>query len=134
MEAKADLKRKGSSKSLGAFVVKGVEVPALDLSEQTSLDEAPSPKVRSPYNKALYRLGEPLLDKETCTYRDLRKVHKRLFKQADGTPEVVEEKPKGKRIVAVLDAEAKAKVAAFAKVTGKSIAEAQRHLASVGVL
>lgn len=56
-----------------------LEVPALDLSDVANLDETPSSVMRSPYNKARFRLkaGETL-DPETTTYRVLEQEHQRL--------------------------------------------------------
>lgn len=63
----------------GFMVGTSLEVPALDLSDVSSLDESPSAVQRSPYNKARFRLkaGETL-SPETTTYRVLEMEHHRL--------------------------------------------------------
>lgn len=110
------------------------DVPTLDLSDVTwvaLLDEVPSAKERSPYNKALSGIGEPILDKETTTYADLMKVHERLWKMArkqakgKGKAKVVEAEPvepEVQVIAAHLDPDEKAiikrKVKALMAVTG----------------
>lgn len=131
-KARAREERKG--RVLPGFTIKGKEVPALDLSEITDTAEMPSAKERSPYNKALYALGMPLLDKDATTYEVLAGVHGDLLAMVENKPEKKGKKGKKARLVADIDPSAKAKVEAFAKVTGKSIAEAQEHLASVGVI
>jgi len=127
---KAQLKADRAEQSLhkkwmGGFAVNGKKVPALDFTE-VNLDEAVSRDERSPYNKVLHSLGETLLSPDV-TYAEVRKLHKRLFKDA----------PEQERLVAVVEPDAKAKVAkveAFAKVTGKTYDEALEHLVRVGVV
>lgn len=123
---------------MGEFLVKGVTVPALDFTE-VGLDEEVPPKVRSPYNKVLHAIGEPILEREGTTYRTLRKAHKRLWKQAS----VAAEMPKGKvakiepeteRLLAPIEPEAMAKVKAFAEVTGLSLDQARERLASLSLV
>jgi hypothetical protein len=115
----------------------GRDVPALDFTE-VELDELVPAKVRSPYNKALYLLGEPLLEKEETTFRVLRKVHKRLWKHADVAYDlpkpVAEPKPEAPVLLAQIDPEADAKVAALAKVTGLSLDQARERLASLSLI
>lgn len=137
----ADRAKLGKRKAwMGEFTYLGDKtVPALDFSEISNLDEAPSSKVRSPYNKVLHSQGEPLLDPEATTYRVLRKVHKRLWKAArvavempkDVTPRVVETAPV---LLADLDPDTKAKVDAYAEVTGTDTATARERLASLALI
>lgn len=135
--------RKG--RVLHALVVdvkgKAKEIPALDLSEVTDLNEAVTPKMRSPYNKVLYAMGRELLSKETTTYATLADLHCELqgaYTQPAEAEPVAEPKKKGKkkaeRLAAQIDPDDKAKVEAFAKVTGKSYDDAAAHLVKVGVL
>jgi hypothetical protein len=62
------------------------EVPALDLTDLSTLDEMPDAKTRSPYNKALSGLGEPILEKDGTTYATLVELHERLAGEAVAVP------------------------------------------------
>lgn len=97
-------------------------IPHLDLSAVTNLDEVMSAKARSPYNKALYLLGMPLLEAEKATYRFVADVHTTLMNVAgfevpdwdgddccDDHPPVAE----APQVVAVLDADVAAKAKAI---------------------
>jgi len=140
LKAQDDAKRAKRKMWMGEMSVKGVFVPTLDLTEVRNLDEAVSATMRSPYNKALYRLGEPLLDHEEATYRVLRKAHKHLWKHAEIAAEAPKVKAeakrevKGDRLVADLDPNAKAKVEAFAKVSGMTLDQARERLASLSLI
>lgn len=70
--------RQGSTPLAEIVVGTTLTVPALDLSEVTSLDETMPGTMRSPYNKARYRLEQsPALDKDT-TFAQLAVEHLRL--------------------------------------------------------
>lgn len=132
----AQAERKG--KVLPAFMVgTTLEVPALDLSAVPSMDESPSAKERSPYNKARFRLTkEGPLDPETTTYRMLAAEHERLMSaeaERIGVDAVEVAKPveQPEQIVAVIDTDEKAKVKALAKVLGCSKKEAKAILATM---
>ena len=136
---KAEDRAKNKRKAwMGEFQLH-VFVPALDFTE-VDLDEVVPATVRSPYNKALHAAGEPILDRETTTYRMLRKVHKRLWKQAEVAVEAPKVKaepkaePEGDRLVALLDPQAQAKVEAYAKVSGMNAEQAREHLASLNLI
>lgn len=117
-------------KVLAGFMVgTTLEIPDLDLSEVASLDEAPSAKERSPYNKARFRLTkEAPLDPEETTYRTLAEEHERLRKtEAERVGKAKEAKPKKvTAIVADVQDVDKAKVKALAKVLGISKKEARK--------
>lgn len=115
------------------------EVPALDLSEVPSLDEAPSAKERSPYNKARFRLtNESPLDPEDTTYRTLMAEHERLRAlEAERVATKAAEKPKKKKaketvvLVAEVNEVDKAKVKRLAKALGITKREARDLVASL---
>jgi hypothetical protein len=111
----------------------GRDVPALDFTE-VELDELVPAKVRSPYNKVLHLLGEPLLDKEETTYRVLRKVHRHLWKHSDVAYDLPKTEPAGNRLLANLDPEGDAKVKAFAEVSGLSLDQARERLVSLSIV
>lgn len=130
---KAQDRAKQRKKWMGEFALNGVVVPAIDFTE-VSLDESVPGKVRSSYNKALHAAGEPILDREV-TYRVLRKVHKRLWKQAEVAVEAPRTKAQSESVlVADLDPDAQAKVDAYAKITGVSVDEARQKLASLNLI
>jgi hypothetical protein len=117
-------------------------IPALDLSEVTDMNVVISPKERSPYNKALYAMGRDLLGKDTATYSAVADLHAELMEHS-GAPVAKPAKKKGKKakaerpseaLVAVIEPDVKAKVAAFAEITGMSKKQARKHLEKVGVL
>lgn len=146
---KAQAEKKG--KVLPAFMVgTTLEVPALDLSDVENIDECPSGTVRSPYNKARFRLtGESALPSPSAceedaslvptTYRVLAEEHMRLMSLAADHNEAAAAKkaePKAKKVkatktvvVADLDLEGKAK--ALAKATGISKKKAREIVASL---
>ena len=142
--ARAERKALTAVGVLPAFEIKGVEVPALDVSEEASLAEMPGPKTRSPYNKARYRLGEPLLPTasepgigvEATTWQTLVDEHQRLSDLAAQEPVTEPEaKPKkqpGKkaRIAAEIDLTER-QVAAIMVATGCSAKKARKILAAV---
>lgn len=127
---------------LPAIVVNdALTIPALEVGEQ-SIDTLVPPKVRSPYNKARFRLdAKPLvLDGETVTYRLLMAEHERIAglvkakggsKQATIGGAVADEKAtkaeaKVAAVVATDDkAKRKAQVKALMTVMGISKAEAK---------
>lgn len=125
---------------LPAFEFKGVEVPALDLSEITDMGLVMNAKQRSPYNKALYRNGEPLVSADTATYADMAKVHERLAglveaPKAEAKPAKAK-KAKVTKVTAAVEPGAKAKfskaqVAALAEIRGITKAKAREILASL---
>lgn len=124
---------------LPEFTLHTITVPALDLSDLSNDKEVVSATTRSPYNKALNRNKEPILDKETATYEVVAEVHRRLMALAGGAPiaEAAPEPKKGKgekRLVADLDGEAKAKVEAFALVTNRTFDEARKHLEALSII
>jgi len=112
--AKAERKARQNTKPLVEFTVGTLVVPALDLSEVTSLDEAVSAVMRSPYNKARFRLlGEPPLptlgDCEEdaslppTTYAVLAAEHLRLSQVAEAKRAEAKPAKKVRATVAVLD-------------------------------
>lgn len=109
------------------------DVPALDLSEVTDLNEVVSPAMRSPYNKALYALGMDLLGKDAATYAVVAETHIMLAEHADAPASF-------EALATVVEPEAKAKVdrkgmiAAYAEVMGVSKKASRKHLEKVGVL
>lgn len=103
--------------------VKGVYIPALDLTEVTSLDEVPSAKQRSPYNKALYRNGRPLLE-STATWREVATLHAEFV---GGVTEPVVEQP---TVAIVADNKDDSLAKSLASLFDISIEEAQQRLAS----
>lgn len=130
---------------LPAFTVKEVEVPALDLSEITDMSMVMPAKQRSPYNKALYRTGSPIVEADKATYEEMAKHHEALREVAGyaalAKSEGKGKKPKGKKaeavkITAAVEPKAKAKfskaqVAALAEVRGISKGEARALLESI---
>lgn len=93
-------------------------IPDLDLTQVTDLHEVVSAKQRSAYNKALYALGEDILDPETTTYLTLFEVHERLAQ--------VKPEKKGKKKVKAVLAETDGKAQALAGVLGISVKEARK--------
>ena len=131
------------TRSLPGFMVgTTLEIPELDLANVPSLDEAPSAKERSVYNKARFRLTkESPLDPEETTYRLLGEEHLRLQgleaeRVAGSTEKIAEPKakkakaPKATVIVADVSDGDEAKVIALAGVLGVSIKKARKILAS----
>ena len=98
---------------LPGFTVAGRDIPDLDLTQVTDLHEVVSAKQRSIYNKALYALGEDILDADTTTYLTLLETHERLsqVKPTKG-------KKKVKAVLAVTDQTDK--VATVASILGIS--------------
>lgn len=139
-KAQAGIKQQQAERKglvLAEFAVGTLIVPALDLSDVTNLNEMVSTTLRSPYNKARFRLaGEPPLwapkdeDKDgytPTTYQTLMDEHARLMAlAADKAKAKAEPKPKKKAaapvITALLDpdeeAQVKRKVKALVKATG----------------
>lgn len=121
---------------LPAFDVQGAHVPALDVSAVEDLNEVPPKDVRSPYNKALYRLGEPLLSTkdepglgaEACTYATLIEVHQRLACQVPAEP-VTPAEPKA-QIAAPIDLDER-KIQALQDTLGVSAKKARKMLALI---
>lgn len=116
---------------LPAIVVnEALTIPALEVGEE-SIDTLASPKVRSPYNKARYRLDKTPtpLDKETTTFRSLIAEHLRIATLV-GTSTKAAKTPK---VAAVVEPTKKAKVSkkvkALMDIMGCTEAEA---LAAVG--
>ena len=148
-EAKKATKAKQAERKvvLASFMVgTTLEVPALDLTQVPSLDEAPSAAERSPYNKARFRLlKESPLDPEVTTYRSLIEEHNRLrdaeaqrvaanFKALGEKNAKKAKKAKAKKVTAVVaDVKPidKAKVAALAEVLGVSKKEARKVMAAL---
>lgn len=125
---------------MGEFLIHGITVPALDFTE-VNLDEQVSSKDRSPYNKALHACGEETLDREDTTFRVLRKVHKRLWREATiavempkgGHVEPERVEPKADVLLAQIDPDADAKVRALSEVLNLSLDEARERLASLNI-
>lgn len=137
---------------LPGLEVKGVVIPPLDMSEITDLGLVMSAKQRSPYNKALYRTGQPLIEADKATYGDIAKVHESLLEASEPVEVKVEETkaepapkakkakkakaPKVTKVTAVVEPETKAKftdtqVAAFAQVKGISKKKARALLDAI---
>jgi hypothetical protein len=124
----------------GFMVGTSLEIPTLDLSDVSSLDEAPSAKERSPYNKARFRLTkESALDPEETTYRLLMEEHLRLqgieAERVKAVPKAEKpKKAKAKKVKAVvvdIDPEENAKVTALASVLGVSEKKARKIMAAL---
>lgn len=146
-EAKKDKKAKKKEQKArpqrvldGFMVGTTLEIPTLDLSDVPSLDEAPSAKERSPYNKARFRLTkEGPLDPEETTYRVLMSEHLRLQgieseRKVEAKPAKTEKptkKPKVEAIVAKVNPDDDAKVAALASVLGVSKKKARKIMAGL---
>lgn len=120
-QSKADRKAKALLKEaqaarrgvLPSVTIGKAEVPALDLGDITDMGLMPSTKERKPYNKALFALGEPILDKDTATYATLVEAHRHLLdRETCDMPAA----PEPERTVALLDPSMKAKVKALRKV------------------
>lgn len=147
-EAKAHKREKveRATLDLPEFTVKGYTVPALDVSEVSSLDEVVSAQDRSIYNKARYRV--PGATKETlskdATWRDLVAEHQVLHQLALAAPaekakpakpakasKAKAAKPaKKERVAVAVDLDARA-VAAIMSARGVSEKKARKILASV---
>lgn len=132
-EHKAARKAMATAPVLPEIVVSSsLTVPALDLSDVTSLDETISPAVRSPYNKAVYRLKlRESLDKDT-TYREVAVIHQQV---ADKVAEKPAAKPKKAEVKTEVVAEVTEQtlitddmVAAVASVKGVSKKKARKIL------
>lgn len=117
------------------FTVGNCEVPDLDLTNVSSLDEAPDAKTRSPYNRCRYRLGiKETLDPEVTTYRFLMEEHERLAALASEKASKPVESKKAKKpepevavvVTAKLDKSEKAKAKVLAEVLGVSKKEARK--------
>lgn len=110
---------------LPGFVVAGVTVPPLDLSDVTSLDESPSSAMRSPYNKARFRmLKQDALDPEETTYRTLEAEHLRLSVLAAQKPTTT---------AVLTDVGRQTKAAALAEVKGITIEAALAEMNALGI-
>lgn len=114
---------------LDGFTLHTVEVPTLDLSEVANMDEAVSATVRSPYNKALYRNGEPLLSTSTnpaegqvTTWAVVAAVHERLAAVAAAGP------------VAATPAPAEVKAGVKAEPTLVAVVDPDKRAKQVAVL
>lgn len=134
---------------LPGFTLHKVEVPPLDVASLANLDECPSAKARSPYNKCRNRMGEDLLPSNTdagspaATWRDLLNDHQRMAPLADTIEVAVEAKPKkakakkaktkkGKaQVAAPIDLDEKVKIKALRVALGCTKAEARKILATV---
>ena len=102
---------------LPGFTVGKRHIPDLDLTQVTDLHEVVSAKQRSIYNKALYAIGEDILDADTTTYLTLLETHERLS-QVKPTKKG---KKKGKKVQAVLAVTDQTdKVATVASILGIS--------------
>lgn len=126
---------------LEAFMVGTLEVPTLDLTEVEDLNEMVSTTLRSPYNKARFRLaGERPLwapkDEDEdgyvpTTYQTLIDEHARLMAlaEAKAAEKAKPKKAKAPQIVAVLsdddEAEVAKKIKALRKITGLSKEQAR---------
>lgn len=125
---------------LPAFMLLGVEVPALDVAGLANLAETPNAKARSPYNKVRYREGLPLLHhldepgigQEACTWATLVAEHQRMLTLAQEQPKA---KGKGKKkqaqIAAPIDLDERVKVEAIMSAVGCSEKKARKILAGV---
>lgn len=89
--ADREVEREQLMRVLPGFTIEGKVVPDLDLSQPSSLNEVPDKFVRSPYNKALYALGMPLLA-PTDTYEFLAQVHEVLADACGAEPVKVTKK------------------------------------------
>ena len=125
---------------LAGFTVGTQDIPTLDMSS-AGLDEVAPSKIRSPYNKARYRLGTTELLDQELTWAGLAVEHKRLAKLA-----AIKAEPKppidGRGVIndrgmlaVVLDPEAKAKqhakVNTLAEVLGITKAQAAKRVAEM---
>lgn len=128
------------------FVVGTLTVPDLDLRDVTLGEVAPA-KARSAYNRARYRLGmKEVLDPETTTWSDLAAEHVRLAamvpaqaqptkakkpkKAKDMTPVEVPAAPKV-AVLAQIEPDRKAKIAALSSVLGITKKEAAKRIAAM---
>jgi hypothetical protein len=117
--------------TLAAIVVsESLTIPALEMGED-GVDTLVTPKIRSPYNKARYRLDkEPVpLDNETTTYRVLMTEHKRIAALVDAKPVAKTSTPKVVLVAVAIDTDAKAvrkaKIKALMSVMGITKDEAK---------
>lgn len=124
---RAEQKRRKGHVLTGFKVNDRVEVPTLDLSEVSSLDECASAKERSPYNKARNALerGAAALDPEETTYRVLEKEHGRLArlaaeKAAEAPKKAKKKKGKEENVLVDMDLSDPAILKALAKHLGVS--------------
>lgn len=110
-------------------------VPELVLNEVNSLDEVVNSAMRSPYNKALFRLRlqEQALNPETTTYAVLVKAHNLIFETvAARDTEKACKKSKKAVVVAEVSTDEKAKIKALrATVPGLTKAQAREILATL---
>jgi hypothetical protein len=112
---------------LPGFTIRDVEVPELDLrASDLSLTEIAPAKIRSPYNRARFRLGltEPLATE--ATWQMLATEHKRLAVAARH----VQSAPR-RTLAATLDETQRAKVDALIRVKGISQEAARALLAKL---
>jgi hypothetical protein len=142
-EAIAEVQAERSGRVLPGFKVgTTLEVPALDLTNVSNLDEQPSAATRSPYNKARFRLtGEPPLavpDKDglmaegavPTTYKVLIAEHERLLSLSAAHNKGAAKKAKKEKVEVVMaatDAATEArltKATALAGVLGVSVDQA----------
>lgn len=119
--------------TMPAIVVnEALTIPALEIGNE-SIDTLVTPKIRSPYNKARYRLDkEPTpLDNETTTYRLLMAEHTRIAALVSAKPvaktKTAKAAPVAIAVVVDTDAKAvrKAKVKALMTIMGISKDEAK---------
>lgn len=68
--------RASGSYQLPGYTVGDIEIPTLDMRAEVLTETAPA-KVRSPYNKALFRTGAAILTRE-ATWAELAETHRRL--------------------------------------------------------
>lgn len=121
---------------LPGFNVGDLEIATLDLRDKALGEVVPS-KVRSPYNKARFRLGvKEVLDPETTCWRELGVAHKQLAQLAISRPGYtgtkLDEVSAPAVLVAEIDPDAKAKkVAALATVLGISKKAARARMAEL---
>lgn len=135
-KVKADVKAEQQARKtrvLAGFTLGNVEVPTLDLTNVSSLDEAPSAKERSPYNKCLFRAKETILDPEVTTYRTLMDLHERFAGEAgEAKPKKKGKKKQAVAVVADLNpTEDAKKVTALAKTLGISEKKACKLIAAL---
>jgi len=143
---KAARKAQTSLGVLPALTFGKVEIPALDVTAIDDMNEIPGKAARSPYNKVLHGMGEPLLPTkdepgigvEACRWADLVSLHQRfaaLQEAHAGIDEATQrEKRKGKKqaqIAAPIDLSERTKVEAIMAAVGCSEKKARKILASV---
>lgn len=105
-------------------------IPVLDVTNVSTLQEMPASEFRSPYNKALSALGEPILDAEVATWGDLIEVHQRLAEHdqrlvmdaGDEVTKAKKKKPKkAKKVKAVKDEAAPITVVVAVNEAGEAL-------------